>query len=136
GTLVISSDGDVTVDGFTIQNPSRTPGGLAFGIQAESDHPVTFTITNNVIRGTNDPSANQDYGFYSDGPNALETLIFQHNTITQTGSNPILLENHTGPTDVSFNTIDRGVAASGVSAYFNFAYNDLTITSLQRVSHN
>ncbi len=85
GTLVISADGDVKVDGFTIQNPSRTPGGLAFGIQAESDHPVTFTITNNVIRGTGDPTAKQDYGFYSDGPNALEMLIFQHSTITETG---------------------------------------------------
>lgn len=27
----------------------------------------------------------------------------------ETGSNPILLERHIGPTDVSFNTFDRGV---------------------------
>ena len=61
----------------------------------------------------------------------LESLVFQHNTISQTGANPILLERHYGATDVSFNTFDRGVADGSVDAYFNMNYGGTTITSLQ-----
>lgn len=37
---------------------------------------------------------------------------------------------------MSLNKIDRGVAASGVSAYSNMAHSGVTVASLQRVSHN
>lgn len=141
GTLrVRTTTGDVTVDGFTIQNPSAQGGavtGLRFGISAKSSQPVTFTFTNNVIKGMNNPAWGSDYGVYTDGPaGALETFIFQYNTVTETGSNPILIERHTGPTDVSYNTIDRGVYSGGLSAYFNFSHSGTAITSLQRVSNN
>ena len=137
GTLRINvTTGDVKVDGFTIQNPSSNAGGLRFGIQGKSSQPVTYTITNNVIIGTGNPAATQDYGVYTDGPSALESWIFQYNTITQTGSNPILIERHPGPTDFSYNTFDRGVSQNGVSAYFNMSHTGTVITSLQRVSNN
>lgn len=137
GTLRINvTTGNVKVDGFTIQNPSTTAGGLAFGIQGKSNQPVTYTITNNVIVGSGNPAANQDYGVYTDGAAALETWIFQHNTIRDTGSNPILIERHPGPTDFSYNTFDRGVSQNGVSAYFNMSHTNTPITSLHRVSNN
>ena len=137
GTVRINTNsGDVAIDGFTIQNPSSTAGGLSFGIQGKSSAPVTFTITNNVIKGTNNPAATQDYGVYTDGPSALEAWVFQYNTIMETGSNPILIERHPGPTDFSYNTFDRGVSQNGVSAYFHMSHSGTAITSLQRVSNN
>lgn len=141
GTVrVRTTTGNVTVDGFTIQNPAyqgaNPTTGLRFGISSKSSAAVTFTYTNNVIKGTNNPAATQDYGVYTDGPSALETFVFQYNTITQTGSNPILIERHTGPTDVSYNTFDRGISQNGVSAYFNMSHSGTAVTSLQRVSNN
>lgn len=125
GTIRIRTNtGDVKVDGFTVRNPAAVganPNGVRFGFSVKANQPVTYTITNNIIEGTNDPTKNQDYGIYANGPAAVETLIIQHNILRNTGSNPILIENHPGPTDVSYNTFDRGVAAAGVSAYFNMA---------------
>ena len=140
GTIRIRTNtGDVTVDGFTIQNPSAQGAavtGLRFGISAKSSAAVTYTITNNVIKGMNNPAWGSDYGVYTDGPSALETFVFQYNTVMETGSNPILIERHTGPTDVSYNTFDRGVYGGGISAYFNMSHSGDTISSLQRVSNN
>lgn len=140
GTFHIrTSTGDVTVDGFTIQNPAAqgaSATGVRFGIEAKSSAAVTYTFTNNIIKGTNNPTYTQDYGIYTDGPSALETFIFQHNTITQTGSNPILIERHVGPTDVSYNTFDRGISQNGASAYFNMSHSGTAVTSLQKVSNN
>ncbi|MBY0278353.1 hypothetical protein K2Z84_23740 [Candidatus Binatia bacterium] len=140
GTLRIRTNtGNVKVDGFTIQGAAAqgaSATGLRFAISSKSSAPVTYTITNNVIKGNNNPAWGSDYGVYTDGPSALETFIFQYNTITQTGSNPILIERHTGPTDVSYNTFDRGVFSGGISAYFNMSHTGTAITSLQRVSNN
>jgi hypothetical protein len=140
GTVRIrTTTGNVTVDGFTIQNASAQGAavtGLRFAISSKSSAPVTYTITHNVLRGLNNPAWGQDYGIYTDGPSALETMIFQHNTIKETGSNPILIERHVGPTDVSFNTFDRGVRSAGISAYFNMSHTGTVVTSLQKVSNN
>ncbi|MEW6269255.1 MAG: hypothetical protein AB1689_08170, partial [Thermodesulfobacteriota bacterium] len=140
GTIRIrTTTGDVTFDGFTVRNPAAqgaSPSGVRYGFNVKSSSPVTYTITNNVIEGTNDPTMSQDYGIYANGPAALETLIFQYNVVRNTGSNPILIEQHVGPTDVSFNTFDRGVSQNGVSAYFNMSHSGVPITSLQRVSNN
>jgi len=140
GTVRIRTNtGNVTVDGFTIQNPAAqgaSATGLRFGISAKSSAAVTYMITNNVIKGTNNPTYGSDYGVYTDRPTALETFIFQYNTIMQTGSNPILIERHVGPTDVSYNTFDRGIRSLGISAYFNMSHSGTVVTSLQRVSNN
>ena len=140
GTVRIRTNtGNVKVDGFTIQNPAAQGAvatGLRFGISAKSSAPVTYTITNNVIKGTYNPAYGSDYGVYTDGPSALETFIFQYNTVEGTGSNPILIERHVGPTDVSYNTFDRGVRSAGISAYFNMSHSGTVVTSLQKVSNN
>lgn len=140
GTVRIrTTTGDVKVDGFTIQNATAQGAavtGLRFAISAKSSSPVTYTITNNVIKGLNNPAWGQDYGVYTDGPSALETFVFQYNTIKETGSNPILIERHVGPTDVSYNTFDRGIRAGTISAYFNMSHSGTVVTSLQRVSNN
>ena len=62
--------------------------------------------------------------------------MFEHNQITQTGANAILLEQHWGPTDVSHNTFDRGVGDGASDAYFNMNYGGKHITTLQKVSYN
>ena len=140
GTLRIRTNtGNVKVDGFTIQGAAAQGAlatGLRFAISSKSSAPVTYTITNNVIKGNNNPAWGSDYGIYTDGPSALETLVFQYNTVKETGSNPILIERHVGPTDVSYNTFDRGVRSAGISAYFNMSHSGTVVTSLQKVSNN
>jgi len=101
---------------------------------------VTITVSNNVIIGTNNPAYGSDYGFYAFGPISTQpsvaTLVFQHNEIRETGSNPILIERFTGPTDVSYNTFARGMFSGAVSAYVNMSHTNTPITTLQRVRNN
>jgi len=134
--------GDVVFDGFTLQSPPgrNTETGLRVGIQARSAFAVNIIVTNNVIVGSGNPAHSSNYGIYAEGPVSgqplISTLVFQYNEIRDTGSNPILIERHIGPTDVSYNTFDNGIAAAGASAYFNMSHTNTTITGLQRVSHN
>lgn len=141
----VDGTGDVVFDGFTLQNPPgrNTETGLRVGVQARSRYEVNIIVTNNVIVGSGNTAHSSNFGLYAEGPAGpapvgplISTLIFQHNEIRETGSNPILIERHVGPTDVSYNTFDNGVAAAGASAYFNMSHTNTTITGLQRVSHN
>lgn len=141
----VAGTGDVVFDGFTLQNPPgrNTETGLRVGIQARSRYEVNIIVTNNVIIGSGNTAHTSNYGLYAEGPVGpapvgplISTLIFQHNEIRETASNPILIERHVGPTDVSYNTFDNGIAAAGASAYFNMSHTNTTITGLQRVSHN
>ena len=95
---------------------------------------VTYTIAHNTVLGSNNPADEEDYGFYTNG--GLESLVFQYNIVTQTGSNAILIERHPGATDVSFNTWDRGVAGSSIDPYFNMNYGSAHVTTLQKVANN
>jgi hypothetical protein len=133
GLIRIIALGDVTFTGFTIQDPGSTIDGNRMGIYAASDREdSTYIISHNMILGTNNPDDEGDYGFYSNS--GKETLIFTYNTMTQHGSNPILLEKHTGETDVSYNTLDEG--AYGSVVYFSMTYDNQNITTLQKISHN
>lgn len=141
----VAGTGDVVFDGFTLQNPParNTEGGLRVGIAPRSAFDVNIIVTNNVIIGSGNSAHSSNFGMYAEGPIGpapvqplISTLIFQHNEIRDTGSNPILIERHVGPTDVSYNTFDNGVAAAGASAYFNMSHTNTTITGLHRVSHN
>ena len=137
---ITANSGNVTFSGFALRNAGTSPSHLGnsgmptrVGIYAESN--VTgffYTITNNVIYGTNDIDDEEDYGLYSHS--GKESLVFKYNQITQTGSNAILLEKHTGSTDVSYNTLDEGVYGSTV--YFSMTYDNVNITSMQTVSYN
>lgn len=141
----VAGTGDVVFDGFTIQNPPgrNTETGLRVGVQARSRYEVNIIVTNNVIVGSGNPAHTSNFGLYAEGPVGpspvqplISTLIFQHNEIRETASNPILIERHVGPIDVSYNTFDNGVAAAGASALFNMSHTNTTITGLHRVSHN
>ncbi|MCX6821900.1 MAG: hypothetical protein NTW30_03935 [Candidatus Aenigmarchaeota archaeon] len=135
---IIANLGDVTFSGFTLENAGGPAKGLGdgklnVGIYTESDTAgVTYTISNNKIYGTNNPDDDEDYGLYSNS--GKENLVFTNNIITQTGANAILLEKHTGPTDVSHNTLDEGTYGS--TAYFSMTYDGIDITSLQKVDNN
>jgi len=128
---ITANTGNVTFNGFTVKNAGPA-GTVRIVIYAASGTAgPTYTISNNKIYGTNtdDPD---DYGFYSHG--GKERLIFTNNLITQTGSNPILLEQHTGETEVSYNILDEGFYGSTV--YFSMTYGGVNITTPQKVHHN
>lgn len=134
-TVKITANGNVTIKGFTINNaPITNAGDLRFAIATNSSTAgVTYTIENNKIVGTNDPAAEEDYGIY--GVNGgKENLIIINNTVTKTGANNILIERHTGTTEISNNTLDAG--CYGVDAIFIMTHSGTDVTSLQKVHHN
>jgi len=135
GQVRITANGDVKFSGFTVQNAGAA-SGVRFSIFAAgpAPGPMTYTISDNTIVGSGNDFDDQDYGFYTQ--NAYDTLVFTKNEISQTGSNPIVLELHYGASDVSHNTFDRGVSDGSVDAYFSMNYGGTDITTLQKVSHN
>jgi len=134
--------GDLVFDGFTVRNPRATTSESASRINlfVGSAFDVNIIITNNIIIGSGDPAHNLNYTVYASGPvggqPAIDTFIFQHNEVRDSGSNTILIERHVGPTDVSYNTFDRGVRTAGITAYVNMSHSGSVISSLQRVSYN
>ena len=134
GLVRIVTTGDVTFTGFTLREAGATGGSkpVRVGIFARSSAPGnTFTITYNKILGSNNPDDEEDYGFYAH--TSYASLVFQHNIVTQTGANAILLERHFGPTDVSYNTLDAG--CWGTDVIFNMTY-DGDVTTPQIVHAN
>jgi hypothetical protein len=138
GLVAITAAGDVTFSGFTVRNAySSATDAYGYHIRVEiyadsSVAGVTYTISNNKIYGTNNASEAQDYGFYAYG--GKENLTFTHNLVTQTGANNVLLELHTGSTDISYNTLDAG--AYGCDSIFLMTYSGVDVTSLQSVCNN
>ncbi len=141
GTVRIVTTGDVTFSGFTVRNPDSVPitkGGspkdLRVGILAQNSNAAggnTFTITRVKILGTNLESEDEDYGLYAN--NSYASLVFRWCEIAQTGANAILIEQHSGATDVSYNTIQVG---PGSDCYFSMAYGGKYVSTLQKVHHN
>lgn len=139
----VAGTGNVVFDGFTVQNPPATTNDAALRVNlfAASAFDVNITVTNNVIIGSGNPVHNLNYTVYAAGPiggqPAIDNFVFQHNEVRDAGSNSILIERHVGPTDVSFNKLDRGVRApQGITSYVNMSHTGSVITSLQRVSYN
>ncbi len=137
---LVTSQGDVVFTGFTIRAAGTSPLNLGIsgiplrvGIYVSSESSTsTFTISDNKILGTANPLDSEDYGLYGNAGN--ESLVFISNEITDTGANAILLERHTGPTDVSNNILNEG--SFGASPYLSVTYGDSNIASLQKVSNN
>jgi hypothetical protein len=124
--LPLTDTGNVTFSGFTVTNPGLT-GGSRYHIFGKPVSALsTVTISNNKINGVN----LADYGFYSDRP--VGSVVFDHNEITNTAFNPILIERPVGATDVHHNTI----SAYGSTAYFNFTYSGNDVLAKQRVADN
>lgn len=132
GLVKITAPGDVTFSGFSVRNAPGGPYDI-FEILAQSSvADVTYTISNNNIYGTNDPDNDHDWGFYSS--NDVANLVFTENMVTQTGCNNIVLELHTGTTEISHNTLDAGIW--GTDAIYVMTYNGYDVTALQNVSYN
>lgn len=138
---IVADEGNVVFDGFTVMGAGPSPlnfgiSGLPLrvGVYVSSSNPSSvFTISNNRIIGIGDVFTDtEDYGLYAKGGN--ETLVFISNEVTDTVANAILFDKHAGPTDVSNNVLNEGVY--GASAYLSRTYDDLNITSLQKVVGN
>jgi hypothetical protein len=124
--LPLIDTGNVTFSGFTLTNPGLT-GGSRYHIFAKALSPLSIlTISNNKIMGVN----SSDYGLYSD--RTIGSVVFDHNEITNTAFNPILIERPVGATDVHHNTISGHAS----TAYFNFTYSGNDVTGKQRVADN
>ncbi len=129
---ITANTGNVIFSGFTVRNAGKI-SGTRVGIYAQCALPgVTYTISNDTIYGINDPNDDQDYGVYAYQGN--ESLVFTNNSITQTGANPILIEQHLGPVEISYNTLDVGVWGS--DAIFCMTYGGYNVTTLQRIRNN
>jgi hypothetical protein len=138
GQVRINAPGNVKFSGFTVRKAGVTGFGDRMSIFAAgpcpATVPMTYTISGNAIVGSNNPADSGDYGFYAQ--NACDTLVFTNNKISQTGSDPIVLERHYGASEVGHNTFDRGVSDGSVDACFSMNYGGPDITTLQRVHDN
>jgi nitrous oxidase accessory protein NosD len=125
---------EVKFSGFTVSNaPPVGSNRVMMAIYSKSNLAgPTYTITNNRIYGSNNPDEEEDYGFYAQS--GKENIVFRNNLITQTGANNIVLECHTGRTEISHNTLDAGVW--GTDTIFFMTYNGIDVTTLQNVSYN
>jgi len=128
----IDTTGNVLFQGFTVQmrgNAASDREGILTQCLGASP---TYTIVNNRIYGTNNTLDDQDYGFYAQS--GQENIVFSNNIISRTGANNIVLEKHTGATEISHNTLDAG--AYGTDSIFAMTYDGADVTTLQRVSYN
>jgi hypothetical protein len=107
-------------------------GGVRIAVLASSSGSGPFTVSNNLIYGSNDDSEYDDYGFYSSNNKA--DVVFTRNTVTQTGANNIVFELHTGKTEISYNNLDAG--CWGTDPIFIMTYNGVNVTKEQRVAYN
>jgi hypothetical protein len=127
---ITAPSGNVLVSGFTIKTSATLDG-----VYEKAMTSGTITVSHNRIEGHAPNPAGDNYGLIA-GYGSLASLVFTYNEVTNCGDNPILLEQHVGPTDVSYNFLDRTSEEEAGDAYFNMNHDAANITSLQRVSHN
>jgi hypothetical protein len=132
GLVRITAPGSVAFTGFTLCH-ANSVGGVKVALYVSSPVAASaFLVARNRILGSGDPEDMGDYGLYAfEGRGSLFVL---KNEISETGSNPILIERHPGPTDISFNDLDVGVFGS--DAIFTMTYGNLDIPSLQKRNSN
>ena len=135
GLVKLTADsGDLELSGFAVTDaPPVGTNNVRIAMLSKSTLAgPTYTISYCSIYGTNDPDEEEDYGFYAQG--GKENIVFTHNLVTQTGANNIVLELHTGSTEISHNALDAGVW--GTDAIFFMTYDGTDVTTLQDVSYN
>ncbi len=140
GLIRIVATGNVVFTGFTVQNAGGPLNGGDGGdgktnigiFAASSSSSATYTITYNKIIGQNNPLDSEDYGLYLNG--GQEHVVFQYNILTQISGNSILVETNPGSTDISYNTL--GTCSNAGDAIYYMTYDDVNITSLQKISNN
>jgi len=129
---ITATSGSVLFSGFTVRN-APAAGTTRIGILTRSSLAgPTYTISYNKIYGSNDPDEWDDYGFYASY--GKEDIVFTHNLVTETGANNIVLEVHTGSTEISDNTLDAGVY--GADTIFFMTYGGADVMTLQNVTGN
>ena len=140
GLVRIIASGNINFSGFKLINAGGTAnsgdgndGKTNVAIYTQSPNNASvYVISNNKIYGTNNADDEEDYGLYSNS--GKEYLRFINNTITQTGANEILMELHSGATDISYNTLDAG--AYGIDPIFYMTYGSVNISTEQKISFN
>ncbi len=129
---ILVNDGDVVFSGFNLINAGdSTAGGRAVMYVQSTNSGNQYLISENRLVGSGDVTL-KDNGLVAYG--GLEHLDFENNTITGTGSNPIWLVSHLGPTDLNSNTLDVGVY--GVDAIFAWSEGNRDVVALQRCKDN
>lgn len=125
-----STNGDVLVHGFTVQNAGATGSGLSVTIAAKGNDPGTtqeFADLEVVGEGT----GGADYGFYAD--NNDPDVILRDSTFTGTDFNPVLIERADGAMTIRNNEI---VADESGSAIFTMNHsNDPTTNPLRFIGN-
>jgi hypothetical protein len=139
--VTIDAPGSVSFSGFTITGapPSLVgPNFDRFGMLAKQTVAAagsTYTISDCKFVGINNPVINNDYQFYASV--GSEAIVFTRNVITQYSGNGILSEIHTGPTEISYNTIDAPLCSnSPADTIFFMTYGGHDVTTLQNFAHN
>ncbi|NLH47116.1 MAG: hypothetical protein GX444_00785 [Myxococcales bacterium] len=123
GTLT----GDLTVDGFTMKITSAfNCGDYVFGITAKADT-HTIYLTHNKFLGSN----RCDAALYA--YNRSANIVFQYNTVTNVGFQPLLYELYTGATDTSHNSFEMGAYGIGV---IYMTYNGVNVSAKQTFNDN
>lgn len=122
---ITNETGAVTLDGFTIRNaPASGVTRITIWAKQADEGPVyssSMTITHNILVGSGHLVSYNDYGLYSKYNKS--NLVFSYNDVSNFGGNAFLFELHTGPAEISHNTItvDPGC---GSTAFFSMSYKD------------
>jgi hypothetical protein len=127
----------VIFSGFTITG-APPAGGNSYGMVAKQTVPtpaVTYTISDCKFVGTNTAANNGEFQFYAEG--GPEAVVFTRNVITQYSGNGILSEVHTGPLEISYNTIDAPLCnVNPADTMFFMTYGGTNVASLQNICYN
>lgn len=129
---ITCNSGDVLFSGFTVCD-AELFGGARIGILTSSNLAgPKYMVSYNKIYGSNNPDEEEDYGVYAQS--GKENLVFTYNLVTGTGANNLVLECHTGASEIAHNSLDAGVW--GVDSIFLMTYNGIDVVALQNVSYN
>jgi hypothetical protein len=123
----LGDTGNVTFTGFTITNPGAAGGGKFAMFVKPLDPATVVTISNNSLLGVN--AADTGMWIYRN----RGAVVFDHNSVTNTGFNGLLIEEPLNSTDVHHNTI---TVAGTSSSYFAMTYESVDVTTQQRVADN
>jgi len=102
-----STNGDVTVSGFTVQGAGQSGTGTTtarFAFNLLGNDPG-FTYLVEDVRVVGRGTGGRDYGFY--GQNADQDVVLRDSTLVDQAYNPILIERVTGEVTIENVTIDK-----------------------------
>ncbi|MFN8151524.1 MAG: hypothetical protein U0R24_10435 [Solirubrobacterales bacterium] len=112
-----STNGDVTVRGFTVQGAGQNGTGAStarFAFNLLGNDPG-FTYLVEDVRVVGRGSGGRDYGFY--GQNADQDVVLRDSTFVDQAYNPILIERVTGEVTVDNVTVDKPSYSTGASIF-------------------